>query len=85
MCRAGSCSGVQQQAGAGGHCGSLPARSTILPTLLGLRTGRKDLTKERLLDFLSSSKYMDVLSVGVKIRAICVTKWVLASLCVRGD
>lgn len=56
MRRAGSCSGVQQHAGAGGHRRSPPAHGSILPVLLGLGTGRKDLTEERLLGFFSFFK-----------------------------
>lgn len=67
MRRAGSCSGIQRRARAGGHRGRPSSCSSIVPTLLGLGTGRKDLTEERLLGFFPSSKYTDILSAEVEI------------------
>lgn len=64
-------------------CGP-PHCSSVLPALLGLDAGRRcrqEVPDEREVVVFISSKYMDVLSMRVKILDICIAKWVLASLC----
>ena len=83
-CRAGSCSGVQWRTGAGGHHGSPSACSSVLPALLGLSTGMKDLTEEKLLGVFSFFKIYGCLKCGGKDTGyLCCQMSPCISLCER--